>query len=124
MTEDHDHDAGGTPHQEPHHAPRNQLYRSRGINVEIHEDDEKVSLTLDGVPVEVAHVNGKYYSPTAHMYVEFDTLDQVVEQLISTSDEYWTLHPPEEDGGGGHDGHGSHSGHSDEDGADDTEAAE
>ena len=109
MAADHEHEAESTSRNTSHRQPRNQLYRSRGIEVEIQEDDEKVSLALDGVPVEVAHINGKYYSPTAHMYVEFDTLDQVVDQLISTSDEYWTLHPPGEDGGGG--GHGNHSKH-------------
>lgn len=88
---------------------RRQSYRSRDIQVDITEDEEGISLTLDGTPVEVAYVNGKYYSPTAHMYVEFDTLDEVVDQLVRTSDEYWQLHPPEDgDHSGGHSGHHSH----------------
>lgn len=102
MTEDHNHQNERILHRQP----RNQLYRSRGIEVEIHEDEEQVSLALDGVPIEVAHVNGRYYSPTAHMYVEFDTLDEVVDQLINTSDEYWQLHPPpEKDPDGDENGH-------------------
>lgn len=101
----------------PPRQPRDELYRSRGIQVEIHEDEKEISLALDGVPVEVAYVNGKYYSPTAHMYVEFDTLDEVVDQLISTSDEYWQLHPPpdgDEDPHGGHHHHHHHGTGSDD----------
>lgn len=94
----------------PPRQPRRESYRSRDIQVDITEDEDGISLALDGTPVEVAYVNGKYYSPTAHMYVEFDTLDEVVDQLIRTSDEYWQLHPPE-DGQHGGEHNGDHSHH-------------
>lgn len=99
------HDEASPPGQ-----PRRESYRSRDIQVDITEDEDGISLALDGTPVEVAYVNGKYYSPTAHMYVEFDTLDEVVDQLIRTSDEYWQLHPPE-DGQHGGEHNGDHSHH-------------
>ena len=97
------------PSRRPPRQPRRESYRSRDIQVDITEDENGISLALDGTPVEVAYVNGKYYSPTAHMYVEFDTLDEVVDQLIRTSDRYWQLHPPADQGSDGN--HGGHHVH-------------
>lgn len=41
----------------PPGQPRRESYRSRDIQVDITEDEDGISLALDGTPVEVAYVS-------------------------------------------------------------------
>ena len=118
-------------------------YRMRGVDVAIKEDnlglhggraaDNKVQLTLDGKPIDVEMVDGKYHCQLANQFVAFDTIDEVVDTLLANEGRTWTLHGhfcdercgpaghhhggggghapgDEHDAGGGH-GHGPDHGH-------------
>jgi hypothetical protein len=72
-------------------------YLSRGVEVEIRdpgdlESNEKVELTLDGLPVDVSLINGKYYSQLAHPFLAFDSIDEIVDTLMANEGRTWTLH--------------------------------
>lgn len=112
-------------------------YRTRGVDVEIRETslglraaraaDNRVELTLDGKRIAVSMVDGKYHCQLANQFVEFATIDAVVETLLANEGRTWTLHGHFCDercgrgghhhggaGDGGHDhdhGHGTGGGH-------------
>lgn len=117
-------------------APATRHYRSRGVAVEIHESglglrgsraaDRRVALTLDGVPIDVEMVDGQYHCQLANQFTAFDSIDEVVDTLLSNEGRTWTLHGhfcDERCGPGGHhhaggghlhghdDGHGHGGGH-------------
>jgi hypothetical protein len=99
-------------------------FKRQGVDVTIREDGDRVELELDGHPVPVSRVEGKYLSQFAHMFKTFDSVDAVVDTLLENEGRTWTLsggapgsplggHGSHEHGGhehGGHE-HGGHGGH-------------
>ena len=77
-------------------------YRTRGVAVEITESslrlaggraaDNRVALTLDGRPIEVEMVDGKYHCQLANQFTAFDSIDDVVDTLLANEGRTWTLH--------------------------------
>lgn len=105
--------AQGRTARQPPPGPRH--YRSRGVEVEIHESglglrgsraaDRRVELTLDGVPIDVEMVDGRYHCQLANQFTAFDSIDEVVDTLLSNEGRTWTLHGhfcDERCGPGGH----------------------
>jgi hypothetical protein len=106
-------------------------YRTRGVEVEIKENtlglrggraaDNRVELTLDGKPIDVEMVDGKYHCQLANQFMAFDTIDEVVDTLLANEGRTWTLHGhfcDERCGPGGHHhgGAGQAPGHDHDDG--------
>jgi hypothetical protein len=94
-------------------------YRTRGVEVEIKESslglhggraaDNRVELTLDGKPIAVEMVDGKYHCQLANQFTAFDSIDEVVDTLLANEGRTWTLHGhfcDERCGPGGHHHHG------------------
>lgn len=88
-------------------SERHTTYVREGRTVEIREDANSVSLTIDGHPVEVTKVDGRYSSLFAHMFIDFDSVDAIVDQLFETEGQTWVFshvhhpHPHDHDGGDG-----------------------
>jgi hypothetical protein len=90
-------------------------FKRQGVDVTIREDGENVELELNGHPVPVAVTKGQYTSQFAHMFRRFDSVEEIVDTLLSNEGKTWTLKeggtPMDPHGGhGGHGGHG-HGGH-------------
>lgn len=81
-------------------------FRSQGVDVTIRESDDRVELELNGQPIEVAKIDGKYHSQTAHQFKSFATIDDLVDTLLRNEGRYWKLEGPAEPGHPGHGGHG------------------
>jgi hypothetical protein len=89
------------------HAHRH--YVSRGIEVTVEEDEEGVSLELDGEPIQVTRIGDEYHSQLANQFIGFATLDELVEELLRNEGRYWIRrpggqgpeHPHHHHGGGG-----------------------
>jgi hypothetical protein len=97
-------------------------YRTRGVEVEIKQTnlglrgaraaDNHVELTLDGKPIDVEMVDGKYHSQLANQFTAFDSIDEVVDTLLANEGRTWTLHGhfcDERCGPGGHHHGGGHA---------------
>lgn len=85
-------------------------YRSRGVDVEIREGKNQVELMLDGKPIHVSVIDGQFHSQLAHMFRAFDSVDDIVDTLLTNEGKTWTLHGhvcDERCGGGRH--HHDHS---------------
>jgi hypothetical protein len=67
-------------------------YRSRGVDVEILEAAKRVELKLDGMPIHVSIIDGKVHCQLAHQFRSFDSIDDVVEMLLTNQGRTWTLH--------------------------------
>lgn len=67
-------------------------YRSRGVNVEIGEGKDSVELKLDGKPIPVSIIDGKFHSQLANMFTEFGSVDALVDALLANEGRTWTLH--------------------------------
>lgn len=67
-------------------------FRSRGVDVSIREAKDRVELTLDGVPIRVSVVDGKFHSQLANQFRSFDSVDEVVDTLLANEGRTWTLH--------------------------------
>lgn len=67
-------------------------YRSRGVNVEVSEGKDSVELKLDGKPIHVSIIDGKFHSQLAHMFRAFDSVDDLVDTLLTNEGRTWTLH--------------------------------
>lgn len=67
-------------------------YKSRGVNVEIKEAKNHVELKLDGRPISVSIIDGKFHSQIAHMFASFESIDDVVDTLLTNEGRTWTLH--------------------------------
>jgi hypothetical protein len=67
-------------------------YRSRGVEVEIREAKDQVELKLDGIPIHVSIIDGKVHSQLANQFRAFDSIDEVVDTLLSNEGKTWTLH--------------------------------
>ena len=67
-------------------------YRSRGVNVEISEAKNRVELKLDGKPIHIGVVDGKFHSQLANQFTEFGSVEDVVETLLANEGRTWTLH--------------------------------
>jgi len=88
----------------------------QGRQVELYEDDDGVSLKIDGHPIDVEVVDGKYASHLANMFVDYDDVYQLIDQLFATEGKTWLFghphhphpHPVAPDAGhhGGHHGGG------------------
>jgi hypothetical protein len=81
--------------QPSHEAPEQgtRRFRSRGVDVEIRASrSNAVELTLDGEPIDVEVVDGKFHSQRAHMFAAFDSIDALVETLLANEGRTWTLH--------------------------------
>ena len=88
----------------PNEAPRR--YRSRGVNVEIGEtkpaiamnregqptETRIVDLKLDGKPIHVSVIDGKYHCQLANQFTAFESVDDIVETLLANEGRTWTLH--------------------------------
>jgi len=109
-------------------------YRSRGVNVEISEPkdrsrdvnaeisvpNDRVELKLDGKPIHISVIDGKFHSQLANQFRSFDTVEEVVDTLLANEGRTWTLHghicgercrKGEHHHDQGHDGHGHDHGH-------------
>jgi hypothetical protein len=123
------------PHGHPAPTPPKsgtRRFLNRGVQVEITEARGHVGLTLDGVPIEVAVVDGQFFSHLAHMFTGFGSMDALVDTLLANQGRTWSLHghvcdascPTDgthHDHGSGHDHGGGHDhgdGHSHEEGHD------
>jgi hypothetical protein len=80
------------PREHAQERPSVRSFRSRGIDVQISESKDHVELTLDGVPIKVSVVDGKYHSQLANQFVGFSSIEDVVEMLLSHQGKTWTLH--------------------------------
>jgi hypothetical protein len=78
--------------REDRDAIRVRRYRSRGVEVEIGEAEDAVELTLDGHPIKVAYLDGKYSSQTANMFRTYDSVEEIVDELLANEGRTWTLH--------------------------------
>lgn len=67
-------------------------YRSRGVDVEISESKSRVELKLDGVPINVNIIDGKFHNQLANQFTEFGSLDALVETLLENEGRTWSLH--------------------------------
>jgi hypothetical protein len=67
-------------------------YRSRGVEVEIGESKDQVALSLDGIAIDVALIDGRYHSQTANQFRSFSTIDELVDTLLKYEGRTWTLH--------------------------------
>lgn len=101
------------------HKPTDKMtarsYRSRGVDVEIKESKSRVEVKLDGVPIDVSVLDGKFHSQLANQFTEFGSLDALVDTLLANEGRTWSLHGDvcnERCGPGGHHhDHGSGGGH-------------
>lgn len=75
-------------------SERHTTYVRDGRTVDIREDAESVALTIDGHPVEVTKADGRYSSMLAHMFVDYDSVDAVVDQLFATEGRTWVFGHP------------------------------
>ena len=99
--------APATPEHGDHPSEaRARKYRSRGVDVEIREAADRVELMLDGHPIKVDLLDGKYSSQTSNMFRTYDSVEEIVEELLANEGRTWTLH-------GGPDCHCDHD-HEDE----------
>jgi hypothetical protein len=80
-------------------------FNSRGVDVTMRESEDRVELELNGQPIEVAKIDGKYHSQLAHQFRAFDTLDEIVDTLLRNEGRYWKLEGPSTPGHPGHGGH-------------------
>lgn len=97
--------------RKPPHAKQvvTRRYRNRGVEVEIREAKDRVELKLDGKPIAVSLIDGKFHSQIAHAFRTFDSLDEVVDTLLANQGRTWTLHGhvcDERCSAGGHHDHG------------------
>jgi hypothetical protein len=95
----------------PSTRPTTRRYESNGVEVEIREAKNRVELKLDGKPIRVSIIDGKFHSQLANQFMAFDSIDDVVNTLLATEGRTWTLHGhvcDERCGGGAH-GDASHS---------------
>lgn len=67
-------------------------YRSRGVDVEIREAKNRVELKLDGKPIHVSVVDGKFHCQLANQFTEFGSIDNIVDTLLANEGRTWTLH--------------------------------
>jgi hypothetical protein len=80
-------------------------YVSHGVDVEIEETDDEVSLTLAGRPIGVSRVSGGYRSHLASPFMNFASIEELVDYLLATEGELWVLEkgggpvPPHDHGG-------------------------
>lgn len=84
-------------------------YRSRGVDVEIRESRGRVELSFDGVAIPVSFIDGRYHSDRANQFRAFESVDEIVETLLSNEGRTWTLHGhvcDERCAGGSHHDHG------------------
>jgi hypothetical protein len=84
-----DHEPGHGDHRE---AARIRQYRSRGVDVEIRESADAVELTLDGHPIKVDYLDGRYSSQTANMFRTYDSVEEIVDELLANEGRTWLLH--------------------------------
>lgn len=94
-------------------------FKSRGVDVAVTEAGDEVTLELNGHPIEVAKIEGRYHSQTAHQFTSFETLDELVDTLLRNEGRYWQLEPGSGPQHGGHGGGGTPPpgpGHGHEDG--------
>lgn len=80
------------PERNPSQKATVRRYRSRGVDVEIHEAKDRVELKLDGTPIEVEVIDGQYFSHVANMFTGFATIDDLVDALLANEGRTWTLH--------------------------------
>ena len=66
-------------------------FERNGRVVEIAEDDKGVRLTIDRHPVEVEIVDGKYSSHLANMFVMYDDIYQLVDELFANEGRTWVF---------------------------------
>jgi hypothetical protein len=67
-------------------------YRSRGVDVEIRETKKHVELKLDGKPIHVSIIDGKLHCQLANAFRAFDSIDELVDNLLANEGWTWTLH--------------------------------
>jgi hypothetical protein len=72
--------------------PVTQRFRSRGVDVEIRQDTDRVELALDGISIPVTIIDGQFHSQIANQFTAFDSLDDIVETLLANEGRTWTLH--------------------------------
>lgn len=92
-----------------HTPPQNDVtrrYRSRGVDVEVGEakpaiamkhdgrttETSVIELKLDGKPIHVSLIDGKYYSQLANQFTAFGSVDDIVDTLLTNEGRTWTLH--------------------------------
>lgn len=66
-------------------------FERNGRVVEIGEDDQGVHLTIDRHPVEVEIVDGKYSSHLANMFVMYDDIYQLLDELFENEGRTWVF---------------------------------
>lgn len=89
-----------------HRLPATQFQRD-GHKVEVAEDAQGVHLKIDNHPIEVEVVDGGYSSHLAHMFVIYDDLYALIDQLFATEGKTWRLehtHAPHPHPAGNHEG--------------------
>ena len=79
-------------HRPPPQKMATRSYRSRGVNVEISESKDRVELKLDGKPIDVSVIDGKFHSQLANQVTEFGSVDDIVDVLLANEGRTWTLH--------------------------------
>jgi len=47
---------------------------------------------LDGHPIKVDLLDGKYSSQTSNMFRTYDSVEEIVDQLLTNEGRTWTLH--------------------------------
>ncbi len=108
------------PHDKEHGAERTHRYRTRGVDVEIRESEGRVELILDGHPIGIGYHDGRYSSHLANMFKDYDSVEEIVDELLTNEGKTWSLHGDPDDTHR-HDeepGHDDHPAHDEEDGHD------
>jgi hypothetical protein len=66
-------------------------YKSHGVDVAVTEKGDEVTLELNGSPIEVAKIDGRYHSQTVHQFRWFDSLEDLVETALKNEGRFWQL---------------------------------
>jgi hypothetical protein len=81
-----------SPRRKPSERATTRRFRARGVEVEIREAKDRVELRLDEKPVDVELIDGELHSQLAHMFMAFESVDELVETLLANEGRTWTLH--------------------------------
>ncbi|MEV7442909.1 hypothetical protein AB0O22_17430 [Streptomyces sp. NPDC091204] len=85
-------------------------YVSRGVDVRVTEEADEIRLQLDDMPINVTYLHGEYHSQLANQFTGFPTIDALVDSLLETEGQTWTLHGRLRGGGHSHGGENPVSG--------------